>query len=100
MGVKIMKEITLRYDGETHQITQTYWGSDDADWADEQRDGETVTTTETTQQTRADALNNALNSVEAGTDYDADTEKPVPNLCYDPNADELYAEVEIQSLDG
>jgi len=93
-----MTQLTLRYDNETHRITQTYWGSDTPDWADEQRDGETVTTTETTQQARADALNSALNSVEAGTDYDPDTETPVAVLCYDPDADELYGEVEIQQL--
>lgn len=93
-----MKELTIRYDNETHRITQTYWGSDDPDWADEQRDGKTVTTTETTQQARIDAINAALNSVKAGTDYDADTETPVGHLCYDPTADELYGEVEIQPL--
>jgi len=93
-----MTRLTLRYDNETHRITQKYWGSDDPDWADKQRDGETVTTTETTQQTRADALNSALNSVEAGTDYDPDSEMSVGLLCYDPDADQLYAEVEIQPL--
>jgi len=93
-----MTRLTLRYDNQTNRITQTYWGSDDPDWIDKHRDGETVTTTETTQQARADALNSALNSVEAGTDYDADTETPVGKLCYDPDADELYGEVEIQPL--
>jgi len=91
-------EITLRYDNQTHRITQTYWGIGNPEWADEQRDGTTVTTTQTTQQARADALNSALNSIEAGTDYDADAETPVAKLCYDPNTDELYGEVKIQPL--
>ncbi|MFC7323263.1 hypothetical protein ACFQMF_01585 [Halorubrum rutilum] len=93
-----MTRLTLRYDDETYRITQTYWGNDDPEWADKQRDGETVTTTETTQQARTDALTNALNSVEAGTDYNPDTETAVGKLCYDPDADELYAEVKIQLL--
>jgi len=93
-----MTRLTLRYDNQTHRITQTYWGSDDPEWANEQRDGETVMTTETTQQSRADALKSALNSVEAGTDYDPDTETPVGRLCYDPDADELYGEIDIQPL--
>jgi hypothetical protein len=93
-----MTRLTLRYDDKTHRIVQTYWGSDSPDWADEQQDGFTVTTTETTQQARADALNNALNTVEAGTDYDPDTEAPVGKLCYDPDADELYGGVEIQPI--
>jgi len=92
--------LTLRYENKTNRITQSYYGSDGPDWADEQRDGTTVTTTETTQQARADALNNALNSVEAGTDYDPDAETPVGKLCYDPDADELYGEVEVQPLNG
>jgi hypothetical protein len=93
-----MTRLTLRYDNQTYLITQTYWGSDDPDWDDDQHEGQTVTTTETTQQARADALNTALNSVEAGTDYDPDTETPVGKLYYDPDADELYGEVEIQPL--
>jgi len=93
-----MTQLTLRYDNQTNQITQTYWGSNSPDWADEQRDGTTVTTTETTQQVRADALNSALNSVEAGTDYDPNTETPVGLLCYDPKIDELYGEVDIRPV--
>jgi len=93
-----MTKVTLRYDDETRRIVQTYWGSDNPDWADEQRDGTTVTTTETNQQTRANAITSALNSVEAGTDYDPDAETPVGLLCYDPDADELYGEVEIQPI--
>jgi len=93
-----MTRLTLRYDNESHRIMQRYWGSDNPDWGDGQRDGTTVTTIETTQQARADALSNALNSVEAGTDYDADTETPTARLCYDSDADELYAEVEIQPV--
>jgi len=95
-----MTRLTLRYDNQTHRIKQTYWGIDNPDWKDEQRDETTVTTTETTQQARADALNSALNSVEAGTDYDPDTEAPVGKLCYDPDADQLYGEVEIQPLEA
>jgi len=93
-----MTQITLRYDKSTNQVTQTYWGSDAPNWIDEQREGTAVTTTETSQQLRVDALNSAFNGVEAGTDYDPDTETPVAKLCYDPNADELYGEVEIQPL--
>jgi len=93
-----MTRLTLRYDNQTHRITQTYWGSDDPEWIDEQRDGTTITTTETTQQTRTDALQSAMNSVEAGTDYNPDTETPVGRLCYDPDADELYGEVDIRPV--
>jgi len=93
-----MTQLILRYDDETYRITQTYWGDSNPSWADEQRDGTTVTKTETNQKNRTDALNSALNSVEADTDYNPDTETPVAKLCYDPNADELYGEVEIQPL--
>lgn len=93
-----MTQLTLRYNDQTDRITQTHWGSSKPEWADIQRDGTTVTTTETTRQTRADALNSALNSVEAGTDYDAARETPVGQLCYDPDADNLYGDVEIQPL--
>lgn len=93
-----MTRLTLRYDNQTHRITQTYWGSDDPDWADEQRDGTSVTTTLTTQQARVDALNSALNSVEAGTDYNPDSETPVGKLCYNPDANELYGEVDIRPV--
>jgi len=93
-----MTSVTLRYDNQTNRITQTYWGSSEPEWVGEPRDGETVTTTDTTQSARTDALNSALNSVEAGTDYDPDTETPVGRLCYDPEVDELYGEVKIQSL--
>lgn len=92
-----MSKLTLRYDNQSYEITQKYWG-ESPKWADEQRDGTTITTTDTTQQTRSEAISNALDSVEAGTDYDSDTETPVPKLCYDPDTDELYAEVEIQPL--
>jgi len=94
-----MTQLTLRYDNETNRVRQTYWESGTPDWADEQRDGTTVTTTETTQKDRVDALNSALSSVEAGTDYDPDIETPVGKLCYDPDSDEIYAQVEIQPLD-
>jgi len=93
-----MTRMTLRYDNQTHRITQTYWGGDNPDWADKQRAGTTVTTTQTTQQTRADALKSAHNSLEAGADYDPETQTPVGKLCYDPNADELYGEVEIRPV--
>ncbi len=93
-----MTRLTLRYDDETHRITQRFWGTEDPEWATVQRDGETVTTTETTQKARADALRSALNSVEAGTDYDPDTETPVGRLCYDPDTDNLYVEVDIQPI--
>jgi hypothetical protein len=93
-------KLTLRYNNQTNRIVQTYWGTGSPDWGDNQQDGTTVTTTETTQQTRSDALNSALNGVEAGTDYDPDTETPVGKLCYGPDKDELYGEVEIQPLNG
>lgn len=93
-----MTQLTLRYDEKTHRITQTYWGDGNPKWMDVQRDGETVTTTETTQQMRENTLNNALNSVEAGTDYDPNTETVIAELCYDPDNDDLYAEVEIQPI--
>lgn len=93
-----MTRLTLRYDDQTNRVVQTYWGSDDPAWADEQRDGTTVTTTDTTQQARANALETALNSVEAGVDYDPDTETAVGQLCYDPDTDELNGDVDIQAI--
>lgn len=93
-----MTQLTLRYDIKTHRITQTYWGNGSPEWVNAQRDGETVTTTETTQQMRENTLNTALNSVEAGTDYDPNTETVIAELCYDPDNDDLYAEVEIQPI--
>lgn len=93
-----MTQLTLRYDDETYRITQRYWGNDNPDWATSQRDGTTVTTTETTQKTRTDALTSALNSVEAGTDYNPDTETVIGRLCYDPESDQLYGDVDIRPL--
>ena len=94
-----MTELTLRYDDETNRVEQTYWGDDSPDWANEQREGTTITTTETTQQARADALKSALDDVEAGTDYDPDSETPVGRLCYDPDDGELYGEVDIRPIE-
>ena len=93
-----MTELTLRYDDETNRVQQTYWGDDSPDWANEQREGATITTTETTQQARTDALKSAFDDVEAGTDYDADTERPVGRLCYDPDDGELYGEIDIRPV--
>lgn len=93
-----MKKLTIRYNQTTNRVTQTYWGNDDPDWSNEVRDGTAVTTTTSTEQKRKDALTSALNSVEAGTDYEPDTETPVGKLCYDPDTDELYGEVEIRPL--
>ena len=94
-----MTELTLRYDDETNRVEQTYWGDDGPDWANEQREGTTVTTTETTQQARSDALKSAFDDVEAGTDYDDDTERPVGRLCYDAEDGELYGEVDIRPIE-
>ena len=95
-----MTKLTLRYDDETNRVEQTYWGDDSPNWANEQREGTTITTTETTQQARADALKSALDDVEAGTDYDADTETPVGQLCYDPEDGKLYGEVNIRPIEA
>lgn len=94
-----MTQLTLRYNDQTERIEQTYWRGDDPDWGNEIIDGTTVTATETTQQARADALESALNSVEAGTDYDAETETSVAHLHYDASTGELYGEVEIVQTD-
>lgn len=98
MGWSIMQKITLRYDNNTNRITQTYWGDDTPEWANNEKTGTTTTTTETSAVKRENKLRSALNDVESGTDYDPDTERPVPRLCYNPNVDKLYAEVDIQPL--
>ena len=95
-----MTQLTLRYDDETNRVEQTYWGDDSPDWANEQREGTTITTTETTQQARTDALKSAFDDVEAGTDYDADTERPVGRLCYDAEDGELCGEVDIRPIEA
>ena len=95
-----MTELTLRYDDETNRVEQTYWGDENPDWANEQREGTTITTTETTQQSRADALQSAFDDVEAGTDYDDVAERPVGRLCYDPEDGELYGEVDIRPIEA
>jgi len=87
----------MRYDTETQRVKQSFWGHS-PDWVAKNVDGKRVAVVNTTQQARTDALTTALDSVEAGTDYDPDTETPVGKLCYDPDADELYGEVEIQPL--
>ena len=93
-----MKHVTIRYDSKTHRVTQSYWRDGTPTWVNEKVDGEEVVKIETTERKRTEVLKNALNSVEAGTDYDPDTETPVGKLCYDPDNDELYVEVEIRSL--
>jgi len=93
-----MTQVKICYDSETHRIKQSYWGDGVPSWASQIADGEVVATIETTQDRRIEAINSALNSVEAGVDYDENTETPIPRLCYDPDADELYAEVDIQPL--
>ena len=86
--------LTLRYDTETHRVTQTYWGVD-PDWKKE--NGTTITETETGKGVRQQQLENALSTVPE-TDYNPDTETPVPYLTYDPKTDSMGAEVEIQPL--
>lgn len=93
-----MTRLTIRYHNKTNRIIQTYWGGSTPTWLNEERKETTVTTTETTQQNRSDALESALNSVEAGADYDPDIETPVAVLCYDPNTDELYGDVDIRPV--
>lgn len=95
-----MTQLTIRYNTDTGRIEQSYWGYDNPYWADNQQDGSTVITTNTTQQARSDALNSALNSVKADTDYNPDTETPIGQLCYNPDKDELYGEVEIQPIES
>jgi len=93
-----MTEVTIRYDNQTNRVLQTYWGDGKPDWADEQQDGTTITTIDTTEERRSEAIKNALNRAKPRTDYDPATETPVGELCYDPDADELYGEVDIQPV--
>lgn len=93
-----MTHVRLRYDKTTNRIKQSYWATDRPQWADSDQKGTGVTTTDATADDRDAAIQSALDSVEAGTDYDPDIETPVAHLCYDPDNDALYAEVEIVSL--
>ena len=86
--------ITLRYDNETHRITQTYWGTD-PEWQTES--GTTITTTQAEASVREKQYATALDAVST-SDYNPDTEAPVPHLIYDPDTDSIGATIEIQPL--
>ena len=86
--------LTLRYDNETHRVTQTYWGSD-PDWSD--KDGTTITETQAEQSVREQQYASARDEV-SDSDYNPDTEMPVPYLTYDPNTDSIGADIEFQAL--
>ena len=83
--------LTLRYDNETHRVTQTYWGVD-PDW--DTTDGTTITTTQADPDVRQQQYELAVSAV-SESDYDPDTETPVPQLTYDPDADAIGADVEF-----
>jgi hypothetical protein len=83
--------LTLRYDNETHRVTQTYWGTD-PDWTAD--DGTTITTTQVNPDTRQQQFELAISAV-SDSDYDPDTETPIPQLTYDPDADAIAAEVDF-----
>ena len=86
--------ITLRYDNETYRITQTYWGTDPG-WQTES--GTTIITTQAEESVREKQYATALDAVST-SDYNPDTEMPVPYLTFDPSTKELGADVEFQSL--
>ena len=86
--------LTLRYDNETNRVTQTYWGVN-PDWKTE--NGTTITETGAGKDVRQQEFEDALSAV-SESDYNPDTETPVPYLTYDPKTDSMGAEVEIQPL--
>ena len=83
--------LTLRYDNETHRVTQTYWGTD-PNWDAE--DGATITTTQADPDVRQQQYDLAVSAV-SKSDYNPDTETPIPKLTYDPDADAIGADVEF-----
>jgi hypothetical protein len=86
--------ITLRYGNETYRIRQTYWGTD-PEWQTE--DGTTITTTQAEASVREQQYTTALDTVST-SDYNPDTEAPVPYLTYNPDTDSIGANIEIQPL--
>jgi len=86
--------LTLRYDTETHRVTQTYWGSN-PDW--DAKDGTTITETQANTEVRQQQFADVLSAV-SESDYNADTETPVPHLTYDPGSDSVGEGVEFQPL--
>ena len=83
--------LTLRYDNETNRVTQTYWGTD-PNWDAE--DGATITTTQADPNVRQQQYELAVSAV-SKSDYNPDTETPIPKLTYDPDADAIGADVEF-----
>jgi len=51
------------------------------------------------QASRDQLIGEAKNSVDAGTDYDPETETPVAYLYYDDQIGEIFADVEIKPLE-
>ena len=86
--------LTLRYDNETNRVTQTYWGTD-PNWDAE--DGTTITTTQANHDVRQQQYELAVSAV-SKSDYNPDTETPVPQLTYDPDADAIGADVEFVAI--
>ena len=83
--------LTLRYDNETNRVTQTYWGFE-PDWDAE--DGKTITTTQADPDIRQQQYELAVSAV-SKSDYNPDTETPIPQLTYDPETDAIGANVEF-----
>jgi len=86
--------LTLRYDNETHRVGQTYYGKTPG-WGE--KGGTTITTTQAERNARQQQYETAVESV-PDSDYDPDSETPVPHLTYDPDTDSLGADVKIQPL--
>ena len=83
--------LTLRYDNETHRVHQTYWGVD-PDW--DTTDGTTITTTQADPDVRQQQYELAVSAI-SDSNYNSDTETPVTQLTYDPDADAIGADVEF-----
>ena len=87
----MVETLTLRYDNAMHRVKQTYWGTD-PDW--DAKDGTTITTTQADPDVRQQQYELAVSAV-SKSDYNADTETPIPKLTYDPDADAIGADVEF-----
>lgn len=91
-------KLTIRYNNKTGKITQLYWGSNKPGWATESVENTTVTTTQKSREERKQTIQNAVNSVKKGSDYNPETKRVAWDLYYDSETDDLYAEAEIQPL--
>lgn len=89
----------FRFDESSGRIEGRYWGDEPPQRISNPKDGYAYGSDSAFSQAARETLfQSAQDSVEAGTDYDPETETAVAYLYYDEATGEIYSDVEIQPL--